>query len=77
MSFFKKKFKGRKKEQETEVTDIHITQQEDDSEWSERQVNSAASRTSTDTAYSSGSTGSKDDGIEVVHDMANEEALLW
>ncbi|XP_041367783.1 uncharacterized protein LOC121382279 [Gigantopelta aegis] len=76
MMFLKKKVRGRKREKETEVKEIHITPIEDESKWGHRPVNSATSRTSTGTAYSSGSTRSKEDGIEVVHDMANDDPSL-
>ncbi|XP_041367466.1 uncharacterized protein LOC121382055 isoform X2 [Gigantopelta aegis] len=71
IKYIKRKIKGRKGEKQTEVKTIHIVPDDDEAKWARRSANSAASRTSTDTAYSSCSTESRDnDGIEVVHDMA-------
>ncbi|XP_022303456.2 uncharacterized protein LOC111111018 [Crassostrea virginica] len=57
------KSKIRRKEKETVVQDIQITQEEDDETWARRSVGSAASRSSIESKLSSGSQKPVDESV--------------
>lgn len=65
------KSKLRRKEKETVVQDIQITQDEDDETWARRSVGSAASRSSIESKLSSASTKKED--VNMLSDMDCDE----